>query len=294
MSEDPQGGRPVRTVAVLGVGVMGGGMARNLAAAGLDVRVWNRSRDKAEAFADVATVCATPAEAVQDVDAVLTMLWGAQSVAEVMDQAGSGLAEGTLWVQASTVGVEGAKELAQVAAKHSLVYLDSPVLGTKKPAEDGTLVVLASGPQEALERCAPVFEAIGSRTLVVGEAGTGSALKLACNAWVLTTVEGVAESLTLARSLGVDPALFLQALKGGATDSGYLQLKGSAMLGGDFTPSFNLAGGAKDAGLIMDAAAGAGLDLAVLDAVRRHVAAAVEQGNGDLDLAAAYLTHQES
>ena len=281
------------TVAVLGVGTMGAGMARNLAAAGFELRVWNRGRERADALADVAaSVADTPADAVRGADVVLTVLWDAASVADVLAEAAPGLAPGTLWIQSSTVGVDGAAELADVAAEHGLVYVDAPVLGTKGPAEQGTLVVLASGPDDARDRCAPLFAAIGSRTVWVGAAGQASRLKLVANAWVLTAVEGIAECLTLAGGLGLDPALVLEAVRGGAMDAPYVGLKGRAMLAGEFDRAFALSGAAKDAGLIVAAARAAGADVAVIEQVRAHLDRAVDAGHGDLDIGATYLTHQ--
>src|SRR5829696_402764 len=176
------------TVALLGTGTMGSGMARNIAAAGLPLRVWNRTRERAEELADVATVAESPADAVADADVVLTMLFDADSVADTMGAARAGLEPGTVWLQQSTVGVAGTERLLRLAAELGLALVDAPVLGTKKPAEDGTLVVLASGPTEVRERVAPVLDAVGSRTLWVGKAGAGSRLKLAANAWVFTVV----------------------------------------------------------------------------------------------------------
>ena len=280
------------TVAVLGLGTMGAGMARNLAAAGFGLRVWNRTPGRADGLRDVgAVVAAGPAEAVRGADVVLTMLWDAASVADVLAEAAPGLAPGTLWIQSSTVGLDGAAQLADVAAEHGLIYVDAPVLGTKGPAEQGTLVVLASGPDDARERCAPLFDAVGSRTVWVGAAGQASRLKLVANAWVMTVVEGIAECLTLADGLGLDPALFLEAVRGGAMDAPYVGLKGRAMLAGEFAPAFSLAGAAKDAGLIVSAARAAGADVAVIEQVRAHLDRAVDAGHGDLDLSATYLAH---
>jgi 3-hydroxyisobutyrate dehydrogenase len=152
-------------------------------------------------------------------------------------------------------------------------------------------VVLASGPQTARETVAPVLEAIGSRTVWVGEAGQGTRLKLVANSWVLTVVEGIAECLSLARSLGVDPRQFLDVVKGGAMDAPYVQLKGATMLAGDFTPSFALGGAAKDASLILDAARATGADVEFIEVVQQHFARALEAGHGDKDLSATYLSH---
>ncbi len=279
-------------VALLGTGTMGAGMARNIAGADIPLRVWNRTRAKAEPLADAgAQVADSPAEAVRGADIVITMLFDVDSVVEALEQARAGLAEGTVWLQQATVGVAGADRLAQLAEELGLVYVDAPVLGTKKPAEDGTLVVLASGPESARQVVEPVLEAIGSRTLWVGEAGQGTRLKLVANSWVLTVVEGIAEALTLAKALGVQPQQFLDVVKGGAMDAPYVQLKGKAMLEGDFTPAFGLDGAAKDAGLIVDAARAAGADLAVIEAVQQHFARALEAGHGDKDMSATYLAH---
>ena len=279
------------TVALLGTGTMGAGMARNIAAAGLPVRVWNRTRERAEPLADVAEIAGSVTEAVAGADVVLTMLYDADSVADTMEEARDALGPDVVWLQQSTVGVDGTARLAKLAEQFGVAFVDAPVLGTKKPAEDGALVVLASGPDAVRDRVAPVLDAVGSRTLWVGEAGAGSRLKLAANAWVFTVVEGIAESLALTRELGLDPRLFLEAVQGGALDAPYVQLTGGAMLDGAFDPAFALGGALKDADLILEAARSAGLDLGVLPGVREHFARAVEAGHGDQDMAATYLEH---
>lgn len=280
------------TVALLGTGTMGAGMARNIAAAGMSLRVWNRTVEKARPLAEVgATVAETAADAVRGADVVLTMLFDTESVESTITEARDALAEGTVWLQQSTVGVEGTERLAKLADELRLVYVDAPVLGTKKPAEDGALVVLASGPDSARETVQPILDAIGSTTTWLGEAGQGTRLKLVANSWVLTVVEGIAEALTLAKALGVEPQGFLDVVKGGAMDAPYVQLKGRAMLDGDFAPSFGLDGAAKDAGLIVDAARAAGADVAVIEAVQQHFARALSEGYGDKDLSATYLAH---
>lgn len=280
------------TVALLGVGTMGAGMGRNICRAGLPLRVWNRNRDKAEALSGAgATVAATPADAVEGADLVVTMLFDAAGVEDVIGRAAGHYQPHATWLQMSTVGVEGAGRLAAVADRLGLSYVDAPVLGTKKPAEDGALVILASGPDSAATACAPVFDAVGSRTIWVGPAGAGTRLKLVANAYVLTVLEGIAESLALARELGLDPRLFLQAVAGGAMDAPYVGLKGNAMLSGELAPAFTLAGATKDAGLILDAARSVGFDMGMTEAARRHLQRAMDAGHGDKDMAATYLAH---
>jgi len=280
------------TVALLGTGTMGAGMARNIAAAGIPLRVWNRTRAKAEPLAEAgAEVADSAAEAVRGADVVVTMLFDTDSVRSALEQARDGLERGAVLLQQSTVGVKGTEQLGSFARELGLVYVDAPVLGTKKPAEDGALVVLASGPEDVHARVDPVLDAISSKVMWVGEAGQGTRLKLVANSWVLTVVEGIAEALSLARALGLEPRLFLDAVKGGAMDAPYVQLKGKAMLDGEFSPAFGLDGAAKDAGLIVDAARAAGLDAGFVDVVRQHFARALEAGYGDQDLSATFLAH---
>jgi 3-hydroxyisobutyrate dehydrogenase len=274
-------------VALLGTGIMGSGMARNIAKAGLPLTVWNRTRDKAEGLgADVAD---TPGEAATGAAVLVTILADADTTAKAVREAAP--APGTVWLQQATVGVEGCTRLAALADELGLVYVDAPVLGTKGPAEAGQLTVLASGPDDAREIVTPVLDAIGAKTLWLGAAGQGSRLKLVANSWVLTVVEGVAESLALARALGLDPQSFLDVVKGGAMDAPYVQLKGAAMLSGDLDPQFPLWGAAKDARLIQEAGRAAGVDLAIIEAARRHFERATADGHGDLDMAATYLSH---
>jgi 3-hydroxyisobutyrate dehydrogenase len=279
------------TVALLGTGTMGTGMARNIAAADLPLRVWNRSADKASALADVAEVAGSVAEAVEGADVVLTMLYDADSVAATMEQARGHLGPDTVWLQQSTVGVAGCRRIIELADDLAVTLVDAPVLGTRKPAEDGALVVVASGPESARSAVSPVLDAVGSRTMWVGEAGAGSRLKLAVNAWVATVLEGVADSLALTRDLGLDPELFLEAVAGGPLDSPYVQLKGAGMLAGEFAPAFALAGALKDVDLILAAAQEAGTDLGPMPGIREHLARAVDAGHGELDMSATYLEH---
>ncbi len=245
-------------VAVLGTGIMGAGMARSLAREGIDVVVWNRSADKAAALG--LPVAPDPAAAVRDADVVMTMLFDAESVAEVMARAAPAMKRGAVWVQTSTVGLAGTEELAELAARHGIAYVDAPVLGTRQPAENGQLTVLAAGPDEVRDAVAPALAAISAKIMWVGTApGDGHKLKLAANAWVLTIVAGTAQNVALTEAFGLAPQQFFDLIAGGPLDSGYAQLKGKAMVSGDFTPAFALGGAAKDAGLIRAAAASAGV-----------------------------------
>ncbi len=283
------------TIAVLGAGgTMGFAMAQNLVRGGYEVRAWNRSRDKAEPLTDDgAQVLDTPAEAANGAGVILTMISDADSVIEAMQGDDGALSAGAggdaIWLQMSTVGERGTERCADLAGAHGIEFVDAPVLGTKAPAQEGKLVILASGHDRVRDRVQPIFDVIGQRTMWLGEAGDGSRLKLATNSWILAVVEGVAETLALAEGLGLDPQLVLDALQGGPLDLPYLQMKGKAILSRDFEPSFRLALAAKDASLVQEAAERHDLDLPLVRTIRERLDAGVAE-HGDQDMAATYLT----
>jgi 3-hydroxyisobutyrate dehydrogenase len=276
------------SVAVLGTGIMGAGMTRSLLREGHEVTVWNRSAEKAKPLADDgASVAGSAADAVAGADVVITMLFDIEPVLSVMADAAGSLRDDAVWMQASTVGIEGTRRVEAFAAEHGIDVLDAPVLGTKAPAENGKLVILASGPSALREKVASAFDAMGVRTQWVSETlGDASKLKLAVNAWIGVMVNGTAQSIALARGLGLDPQQFLDAVDGQAVDSPYVQLKGKAMITGDYTPSFELDGVIKDTDLIRDALAEAGTASTLADAVADRLAAASAQGHGAEDMAA--------
>jgi 3-hydroxyisobutyrate dehydrogenase len=275
-------------VTVLGTGIMGAGMAANLAKAGLDTTVWNRTPEKARPLADAgARVAEDPAEAVSGADVIVTMLFDADSVAEVMQRALPAAKAGVTWVQTATVGLEGTDRLAALAGEHGVAFVDAPVLGTRQPAEAGQLVILAGGPEEVREAVAPVFEAIGSRTVWVGdEPGAGHRLKLVANSWVLSIVTATGQAVALAQALGVDPQQWLDSIAGGPLDSGYAQLKGKAMIADEFPPAFALDGAVKDSGLIAEALAANGVSDQLMAAMHDRFAEAAARGHAEEDMAA--------
>jgi 3-hydroxyisobutyrate dehydrogenase len=279
-------------IAVLGTGIMGAAMARNLLAAGFKVRAWNRSREKAEPLADDgATVADSPADAAEGAGFVLTMLADADAVAEAAggeDGALSVLPEDGVWLQMSTVGLEGQEKLAGIADEHGVYYVDAPVLGTKQPAEQGQLVVLASGPEEVRERCEPVFDAVSSKTLWLGPAGAGSRLKLVTNNWIVGLLGALAETISFAEALDVDPNRFLEVIEGGPLGLPYAQIKGQMMIEEEFPTSFSANLARKDANLVLQAAEANGLRLPLTEAAAEHFDEAIDAGHGEEDMAAIY------
>jgi 3-hydroxyisobutyrate dehydrogenase len=269
-------------IAWLGTGIMGAPMARHIARAGNDVTAWNRTRAKAEGIEGVA-VADSPVAAVDGAEVVVTMLSDGAAVAEVMRDVRSE----AIWWQASTVGLEATGRLQALARERGLTYVDAPVLGTKQPAEEGELTVLASGPPEALDALAPLFDAVAAKTIRLGEAGEGTRAKLVMNHWVLALTTATAETIALAQALDVDPKLFLEGIAGGPLDSGYAQLKAALILEDRTSEaSFPLRLAQKDAHLVVEAAQEHGADLGLAPAVEERFTRAGEAGLGDHDMAA--------
>jgi 3-hydroxyisobutyrate dehydrogenase len=278
-------------VAVLGTGIMGAAMARNLIKAGMEVRAWNRSPEKAEPLAGdgATTVADSPAEAAEGADFLLTMLADADTIADVVDGGVlSALSDGGVWLQMSTVGIEGTERLGELAAGSGVAFVDAPVLGTKAPAEGGQLIVLASGPEEVRERSEAVFEPMASKVVWLGEAGAGSRLKLVVNNWIVGLLGVLAETISLAEATGVDPERFLETIEGGPLGLPYAQIKGNMMIEEQFPTSFSLKLARKDAALVLDAARANGLEMVVAEAVVARFDDAISSGHGDEDMAAVY------
>ncbi|MFF1273566.1 NAD(P)-dependent oxidoreductase [Streptomyces marokkonensis] len=281
------------TVSVLGTGIMGAAMARNLARAGHAVRAWNRTRAKAEPLAaEGAHIAGTPAEAVESADVVLTVLYDGPATLETMRRAAPALRRGTVWAQSTTAGIEGTAALAGFAREHGLIFYDAPVLGTRQPAEAGQLTVLAAGPAEGRDRVTPVFDAVGARTVWTGEDGAAAGatrLKLVANSWVVAATAAAGETLALAEALDVAPDGFFDLIAGGPLDMGYLRAKARLILDGRLTPAqFAVTTAAKDARLIVRAGEQHGVRLDVAAASAGRLERAADRGHGDEDMAAAY------
>ena len=280
---------PPLTVAFLGTGVMGAPMARNIARSGLTVRAWNRTAERARPLEnDGATVVERAEDAVKGADVAVTMLADADATIDVAEAILPALGPDAIWVQAGTIGIDPIEHCIELAQGQGRTIIDAPVLGTLKPAEDGKLTVLASGPSDAIERCSPIFRAIGHKTLRLGEAGEGTRLKLAVNAWVLALTQGTAEAVALAKGLGLELDQMIEALDGSPTDAPYFRMKSALMEAGEYPVSFTLKLAAKDAGLMVEAAEKAGVDAPMVRTIAARLAEGVEAGHGEEDMAATY------
>lgn len=284
-------------VAVLGTGTIGSPVARNLLAAGFDVHVWNRSEWKLEPLAQAgAIVGQTPRETVEAANYVITTVADGRAVENVMSGphgAAQGMAQGALWLQMSTVGLGDTERFANLASYRVIQYVDAPVLGSRQPAEKGELVILASGPDSLVERCKPVFEVLGRKTLWLGPVGAGTRMKLVLNTWLTNSVAVLAEAIGLAQTLGVEPEDFFSIVADSVLNMPYAHVKGRAMVEEVFEPAFALRLAEKDLRLILEAAAERDLRMPVTETSARQYQRAGELGHSEDDLAAVYYAVRE-
>jgi 3-hydroxyisobutyrate dehydrogenase len=274
-------------VAVLGIGAMGHGMAASALRAGLPVIVWNR---RVEATRDLAgrgaQVAGTAADAARRAAIVVTMVTDADAVLSVARDQGmlAALAPGAIWAQMSTIGVAGIDRVAALASaeRPDVMLVDAPGSGSRDPAERGELTIFASGPGQARPRVAPLFDALGQRTIWVGETGAGTRLKLVNNTWLAFANEAVAASVALAHRLGLETATVLEALGGGPLVSPWQAAKLQRIAAGDFSAQFALSLALKDVHLALQAAGDA--RFAALRCLAGEWQQAVDQGLGEQDL----------
>jgi len=275
------------TTAFLGIGSMGHGMATSALRAGIPTIVWNRqpeaTKDLAELGADVAE---SAADAARRAEIAVTMVTDADAVVSIARDQGmlAALAPNAVWAQMSTIGVAGIERVAGLvdAERPDVTLLDAPVSGSKVPAEQGQLTIFASGPDEARSRVAPLFEALGQRTIWVGPVGDGSRLKLVNNTWLAFTAESVASSMALARRLGLQTETVVNALDGSSLVSPWQTAKLQRIVKDEYEPQFALALALKDVHLALQAADDD--RFAALASLADEWQQAVDDGLGDQDL----------
>ena len=279
-------------VAVLGAGIMGSAMARNLASAGLTTHVWDRDTSATGPLADAgAVVAASARDAVRDAGVVITMLPTAAAVESVIfdGRVAETFADGSVWAQMGTIGVEATKRIGDrlAAQRPGVMFVDAPVSGSKGPAEQGQLLILASGPAAAADAVRPVFDILGRKTVWLGEAGQGSLVKLVVNAYMSILIEGVAETMELADRLGIGHQQLAEVIEGGPLDAPIADAKLHKIDRSDYAAEFPLEWALKDVDLVIGAAGGQAPPM--LAALSGQWHAAVAAGYGREDISAARL-----
>lgn len=251
----------LKTIALLGTGIMGAPMVRNLAAAGFDLHVWNRTAAKADALRDVATPHALATDAVEGADAVITMLENGEVVTRVLlDGVIESATAGTLFIDMSSIPPSVARDLAATLIAAGMRTIDAPVSGGEKGATDATLAIMAGGTADSYDAALPVLNALGTPTHV-GISGAGQVAKLANQVIVGITIGAVSEALLLAQEGGCDPTAVRTALMGGFATSKILELHGQRMIDRNWVPGAAATIQLKDLNNALTAAAESGLDL---------------------------------
>jgi 3-hydroxyisobutyrate dehydrogenase-like beta-hydroxyacid dehydrogenase len=275
-------------IAFIGLGRMGMGMARNLLRAGHNVAVYNRSREKAEPLAaEGARVGHSPADACRDAEAVLTMVADDQAVEEIVfgnDGIASAMPAGCMHVSHSTISTALARRLTAEHARRNQGYLSVPVFGRPEHAEAKNLTVVAAGPGELIDRCRPLFDAIGRGTFVVGaEPWQANVAKLCGNFMVISMIESFGEAYATLRKAGVAPQAFLDVMNT-LMGSTIFSLYGRIIAQQQFDPAgFALKLGLKDVRLVLAAAEECAAPMPLASLVHDHLLAALAQGQGEMD-----------
>ena len=282
----------IERVGFVGLGIMGGPMARNLREAGFELSVYTRTTEKAERFAAEhgARAAATPAEAAAGADAFITMVPDAPQVEEVLfgdSGAAAALPEGALVVDMSTTSPTASRAIAERLAPHD--YVEAPVSGSKPKAEDGTLTIFAGGERAAFERALPLFEAMGERIVHVGPLGHGQMAKLLTNTMGAVNAAVLAEAVRTAKAAGLDKDAFLEVAAGSAGASAMLNLKGGPMFEETYEPVlFKLEHMLKDVRHTLDEARALGIELQLPALAEGFYARAADAGHAEDDFAAVY------
>jgi 3-hydroxyisobutyrate dehydrogenase-like beta-hydroxyacid dehydrogenase len=276
------------TIAFYGLGIMGSRMAANLVRAGHELRVWTRTAEKATAFADQhrAHAAATPDEAAQGADVLITMLVDGPQVAEILGAAAGGAAPGTLAIDMSTTGPRAAREIAESLQARGLRFVDAPVTGSSPKAEDGTLTIMCGGDAADLADAQPLFEAMGSLIVHAGPVGHGQLVKVISNSVAAANAATLAQALIVASAAGADLDALVEVLGAGAAASTMVTLKARPMLEHDFTTLFKLEHMLKDVRLCLEEAQAAGAPFPAASSARDALAAGMGRGLGDADFAA--------
>ncbi len=275
------------TVAVIGLGIMGGHMAANLVKAGYDVIGYNRSRPKVDALVDAGGRGADSiAEAVQGADVIITMVPDSPDVEEVAqgeDGIFAAAKPGTVWVDCSTIRPDVSARLAEAGREAGIRVLDAPVSGGEAGAREAKLSIMVGGEESDFEQVRPILEAIGSTIVLVGPAGSGQTVKAANQLIVAGNYQLVAEAIVFLRAYGVDTEAALKVLAGGLAGSTVMNRKGASMLAGDFAPGFRIDLHHKDMGIIIEAARAKGVTIPLGAVSAQLIAALRAQGDGGLD-----------
>ncbi len=278
-------------VAFLGLGIMGSRMAANLARAGFELTVWNRTAAKAEQFCAEhdAALARTPSQAGANAEIAVTMVVDGLQVEQVLlgeDGVAEGAQEGLLCVDCSTIGPAKTREVAAALSERGISFVDAPVTGSSPKAQDGTLTIMVGGSDAEFERARPVLEAMGELIVHAGPLGHGQMVKLLNNAVAATNAATLAQALIVGARTGVDLEALIEVMRNGAAASTMLDLKAEPMRRHDYTTLFKLEHMLKDVRLCLEEGQAAGVPFPYAALTREILGTAAGMGHGEDDFAA--------
>jgi len=278
-------------VGFVGLGIMGSRQAANLARAGYELTVYNRTTERAEAWVAEhgGTVAGSPREVAERSDVVITMVVDGAQVEEMVlgeDGALAGAREGTLFVDMSTIAPATARSLAETLFEAGHAFVDAPVTGSSPKAEAGTLTIMCGGAEADVARARPLFEVMGEKIVHAGEAGQGQAVKVLSQGVTAVNCATLAQAITVARRSGIDLDALLDVMTGGSSDSTMRELKGRPMVEHDFPVLFKLEHMLKDVQLCLEESRGAGASFPFAALAGELYSAGIGRGLGQEDFAA--------
>jgi 3-hydroxyisobutyrate dehydrogenase-like beta-hydroxyacid dehydrogenase len=279
------------SVGFVGLGIMGSRQAANLAEAGYELTVFNRTRERAEAWVAEhgGTVAGSPREVAEASDIVITMVVDGDQVKEmILGEGGAleGAREGTLFVDMSTIAPATARELAETLSAQGHAFVDAPVTGSSPKAEAGTLTIMVGGAEADVARARPLFEVMGEKIVHAGAAGQGQAVKVLSQGVTAVNCATLAQAITVGRRIGLDLDALLQVMTGGSSDSTMRELKGQAMVDHDIPVLFKLEHMLKDIVLCLEESRGAGASFPFAGLAQELYSAGVGRGLGQQDFGA--------
>jgi 3-hydroxyisobutyrate dehydrogenase-like beta-hydroxyacid dehydrogenase len=279
-------------IGFLGLGIMGSAMAKNILKAGFPLQVYNRTPEKAkDLVAAGATLAPHPLSLTESADVIIAMVTGPEALDELLwgEQGAAGaFTAAKTFINMSSVPPRYTRDLAGELAPLGVAFIDAPVSGTKKPAEDGTLLILAGGDQEKITALGPIFAVLGKKVIYCGPVGQGSMMKMTINLLLGVMMAGLAETMNFGLKNGLDQEAVLDVIFSGPLNCGLFQMKADMLRTGAFPPNFPLKHVTKDMKFIIDTAYDSGAPVPAAYAALQLYRSGVAFQLGDEDLAAVY------
>jgi len=285
-------------VGLIGAGIMGAAIGKNLLRSGFSLRVYNRSKDKAETLVKLGAILEdSPRAVAAKSDFIISMVGDPEALFSVMEgNLGviAGLRKGAVMIDCSTVDPDTSRKLAKKVQEVGADFLDAPVTGSSNAVMEGRLVFMIGGKKEVFEKAKPILSQLGNKLHLMGDAGMGSAAKMANNMYMASMLECFFEGMALATKSGIDPEAMLEVYRSCSGCNDILEAKGNKILNGDFSPTIALKWASKDVRLAVELGKKQGMSLPAAEAVLQTLKRGEAAGLGEEDLGALIKLHEKS